>query len=274
MSFHPRMYAKVKGVSFDGSLQTVSFEDMAVDLWCVHVPAGAVGDYVSPHPRIVIFLDGASLRLFPDKKSAGRVVRAFYIPAGQRFWSEIEPNNKLRHLDIHIHRKTISGLNRHGLPTDAPVLLPDCSALIPLTEPICTSLADHESVPRHLVETLVTTLFQIGHDPDDWRHIIKAHIIAYLDTTISIDTLAGLAGLSRTQFNRRFRSDFGQSAYQHILKTRIALAQDLIRAGTDFVEIAAQTGFADQAHFTRCFKRITQQTPSAWARSDCSRQNS
>ncbi|AKQ68241.1 hypothetical protein A176_005153 [Myxococcus hansupus] len=38
-----------------------------------------------------------------------------------------------------------------------------------------------------------------------------------------------------------------------------------IRLGTPLVEVAALTGFSDQSHLTRHFKRITSITPGAFA---------
>jgi transcriptional regulator GlxA family with amidase domain len=46
---------------------------------------------------------------------------------------------------------------------------------------------------------------------------------------------------------------------------RLARARALIGAGAPLAEIAAATGFADQAHFTRHFKKAYGLPPGRWA---------
>lgn len=49
--------------------------------------------------------------------------------------------------------------------------------------------------------------------------------------------------------------------------TEFARAQRLLLAGdTDLCLIAIQTGFADQSHFTRVFRRVTGVAPARWQR--------
>jgi AraC-like DNA-binding protein len=51
-------------------------------------------------------------------------------------------------------------------------------------------------------------------------------------------------------------------AYQR--QARIRLAIDLIRRGDRLSEVAAATGFADQAHLTRSFRRAMGVTPGMY----------
>jgi len=46
--------------------------------------------------------------------------------------------------------------------------------------------------------------------------------------------------------------------------TRIGKAQELMMKGESLSTVAAATGFADQSHFTRTFKRVTGATPHDW----------
>src|SRR2546426_6419660 len=66
---------------------------------------------------------------------------------------------------------------------------------------------------------------------------------------------------------RRFRHSFGTSVHQYLIQLRIDHAKHLL-ADSDkpLVEIALQSGFYDQASFTRTFTRIERTTPSRWRR--------
>lgn len=79
------------------------------------------------------------------------------------------------------------------------------------------------------------------------------------DTTLS--ELARLAGMSRYQLIRAFRTATGITPHAWQLNQRINLARERIRAGDGIAEVAYRLGFADQAHFQRVFKALAGVTP-------------
>ncbi|MEM9582884.1 MAG: AraC family transcriptional regulator [Pseudomonadota bacterium] len=275
MSFHPRMYADVRGIEPIAELKSITFPEMAMDLWIVQAQNGASGDYVSPHPRIVVLLDGRSLALRATKDGDWQNCAAFYIPAGVRYWASLNRADRLRHLDIHLHRSKLAAVLPKGADLRKPILHssaePVSGQAMRLAE-ICR--AKHHTCNPRDVEDLVRAVFCKELFGESWRSPVEAYIAANLNTAISIDQLASVAGVSRAQFNRQFRRDMGISAYQYVLKCRVRYAERLIRDNLGLADIASLAGFADQAHFSRCFKRINGVTPTAWARSECSRQNS
>jgi AraC family transcriptional regulator len=94
--------------------------------------------------------------------------------------------------------------------------------------------------------------------------LLEAYVQAHLETEIRIGDLAALAGLSRFHFARMFRASVGQTPHRYVLDRRLARARDLVRSGdSPLREIAALTGFADQSHLTRTFKRTFGTTPAA-----------
>ena len=60
---------------------------------------------------------------------------------------------------------------------------------------------------------------------------------------------------------RSFTEEFGISPYAYHLNRRLLRAQRMIESGTFVVEAAFATGFTDQAHFTRHFRRFLGITP-------------
>jgi AraC-like DNA-binding protein len=83
---------------------------------------------------------------------------------------------------------------------------------------------------------------------------------------ISLRELAGLSGLSPYYFVRAFRSQYGLPPHEFQLQQRIQLARQFLAQGKPIAEVAADTGFADQSHFTRKFKALVGATPGQYQR--------
>jgi len=81
---------------------------------------------------------------------------------------------------------------------------------------------------------------------------------------ISLLELAGIANLSPFHFTRVFCNRFGMPPHAYQTQIRILRAKRLLMQRQSIAEIAMQTGFADQSHFTRHFKRITALTPAQY----------
>jgi AraC-like DNA-binding protein len=76
--------------------------------------------------------------------------------------------------------------------------------------------------------------------------------------------LAAGAGLSRYQLLRAFRAEVGMPPYAWLAQHRVARARLLLEHGHRPAEAATLTGFADQAHLTRWFRRVVGVTPGAY----------
>lgn len=90
---------------------------------------------------------------------------------------------------------------------------------------------------------------------------------ARADHNLSIDQLAQVAGLSPTHFARAFKQSVGRAPHQHLMSLRLERARRLLELpDAGLSEVAQRAGFADQAHFTRFFKRQFGMTPGAFVR--------
>lgn len=89
-----------------------------------------------------------------------------------------------------------------------------------------------------------------------------------LDKAIAIEDMAAVVRLSCSHFSRAFRNSFGTSPHDYIIQRRVNQAERLMLEGdAALAEISLDCGFADQAHFSRLFKRVTGETPNVWRRS-------
>jgi YesN/AraC family two-component response regulator len=84
-------------------------------------------------------------------------------------------------------------------------------------------------------------------------------------TDIRLDAVAGEACMSPSHFSRIFRKVMGLSYQEYLNSRRITKAKNLLRTSPQSVtEIAFSLGFADPTGFGRIFKKLTNQTPSAY----------
>jgi AraC-like DNA-binding protein len=80
---------------------------------------------------------------------------------------------------------------------------------------------------------------------------------------LTADDLAAAAGCSRYAAYRAFRQAYGLSPSDYQRQLRVRTARRLLSAGAAPAEVAADAGFADQAHLTRWFRRYYGVTPGA-----------
>ena len=81
---------------------------------------------------------------------------------------------------------------------------------------------------------------------------------------LTADDLAAAAGCSRYAAYRAFRQAYGLSPSDYQRQLRMQTARRLLSAGGAPAQVAADAGFADQAHLTRWFRRYYGVTPGAY----------
>lgn len=98
------------------------------------------------------------------------------------------------------------------------------------------------------------------------RRVLE-YIHANLEISIPVEDMASLIGLSTSYFFRAFKRSFGVSPHGYITVLRLARARELLVGSEEQIsEIAVACGFADQAHFSRIFRREAGCPPGVWRR--------
>ena len=92
---------------------------------------------------------------------------------------------------------------------------------------------------------------------------ILDYIDANLDANLSLEILAGLAGVLTHRFGRAFKRKVGEPPHQYVLSRRIEAGRVMLRT-TDLsiADIAYATGFSSQSHMTTTFRREIGATPA------------
>jgi len=99
-----------------------------------------------------------------------------------------------------------------------------------------------------------------------WAQELKEIIQDHIDTNITLKEISKDLNISPSYLSREFSKYFGELSFgEYIQQQRIAKAKELMDNATySLTEIAYLTGFSDQSHFTRIFKKITGQNPSGF----------
>ena len=86
-----------------------------------------------------------------------------------------------------------------------------------------------------------------------------------LPVSITLDELAAICDYSKWQITRDFRSLYGTTPYRYVTLKRLQKAKALIERGIPLSQVSFSSGFVDQSHMTRHFKKSFGTTPKIWA---------
>jgi AraC family transcriptional regulator len=94
---------------------------------------------------------------------------------------------------------------------------------------------------------------------------VQGYLAVHLCAKIDLRDLAKEIHFTRCKFDRSFKASFGCTPGQYVRRMRIARAQKLMTLSRDPLRrIAVESGFADQSHFSRCFRSVVGESPAIW----------
>jgi AraC-like DNA-binding protein len=82
----------------------------------------------------------------------------------------------------------------------------------------------------------------------------------------SVESLGRTVGVSRSVLAARFAEMVGHPPIHYLTLWRMQLAARMLHDGRQVVEIAAAVGYESEAAFSRTFKKLVGEAPSAWRR--------
>lgn len=94
----------------------------------------------------------------------------------------------------------------------------------------------------------------------------REYIDARFTGTVTLAELSDAAQLSEFHLLRLFREAVGLPPHAYLVQKRIDCARALLAQGLPLAQVALETGFADQSHFTRRFRNIVGITPGQYRR--------
>ena len=86
-----------------------------------------------------------------------------------------------------------------------------------------------------------------------------------LDGELRLSYLAEQCGLSLSYFSRSFKRSFGVPVHRYLIARRVERAKSLLKSpSASLSEIALESGFSDQAAFSRTFRAVVGTSPKRW----------
>ena len=125
---------------------------------------------------------------------------------------------------------------------------------------------------RKLFFTLFEELIEIVNEEKKtaWSETINnamIYIRAHLDENIKLEDISESVYMNPNYFSSLFTKEVGMPVFQWIKHERVNEAKQLlIQDSRPIIDIAFQTGFKNQSHFTQVFKAITGKTPREYRR--------
>lgn len=122
-----------------------------------------------------------------------------------------------------------------------------------------------------VVAALTRRFRRQGMDEEEFVDILRGHRLAEPASTPipqasseGVTSAAARSGVSREAYSRAFRRRHGLSPQPFRALLRLNAARRLLRAGVAPAAVAAETGFADQSHLGRDFRRAFGVTPARY----------
>ena len=96
---------------------------------------------------------------------------------------------------------------------------------------------------------------------------VSSFVEAHYADELTLNQLINLSGMSKSTFIRVFSETFNMTPWHYITTIRLNAARTLLETSDKLLaDIAAETGFFDQSHLTRVFKKERGITPGEYRR--------
>jgi AraC family transcriptional regulator len=250
----------------------------------INMPAVAIPDHEHPTHFINLLTQGtttAQWTMGGRTRSAEHTPGSIYLlPAGTRdrvTWSSLstrivlvmEPRFLARSLEETAHLDDVELItqwnlrDRHlqSLMLALHADLEDGSPAGPLYGESLAVALGHYLIRRHSSRIGSTSPSRAGMPSTRLNRVVD-YINQNLAREVRLYELANVAGMSLNYFCEQFREATGLTAHQYVLRRRIERAKQFLR-NRDFTVamVTAATGFTDQSHFTKVFRRLVGTTP-------------
>lgn len=97
--------------------------------------------------------------------------------------------------------------------------------------------------------------------------IVSQYVESHYAENLDMKTLIGLTGYSKNHFIQTFEATFNMTPWRYLTTIRLNAARKLLETTNKLLAyIAAETGFFDQSHLTRVFKKERGMTPGEYRR--------
>jgi YesN/AraC family two-component response regulator len=108
---------------------------------------------------------------------------------------------------------------------------------------------------------------RLDNEPMAGDTLVRAeeYMNAHFHEKVPLDMVASLVGMTRFEFSRKFRQQYGITFREYLTQCRIRKAVELLEASNARItDVAYVVGIRDPAYFSRRFRQFTGMTPSEY----------
>lgn len=115
------------------------------------------------------------------------------------------------------------------------------------------------------LEFCETDISKINHTKNTFlANEIKKYLKRNIDDDILLEDISTEMNLSVVHILRVFKKEFGLPIHSYLLNKKVHLAKSLLAKNIPISQVAVESGFFDQSHLTKSFKRVFQLTPKEY----------
>ncbi|KOY82972.1 helix-turn-helix domain-containing protein [Lysinibacillus macroides] len=139
----------------------------------------------------------------------------------------------------------------------------------------CSSLSALEmAMLQGRLQQILAMMVQLDEQANQLQHEEKTKLVQqtvqyieqHYDEDLTVEQLANMAGMVRWQYSQKFKILTGKKPTDYLTHVRINQAKKILSNSTEPLrKIARQIGFKDEYYFSRCFHKLTGNTPREYA---------
>jgi AraC family transcriptional regulator len=234
-----------------------------------HPPNLRLAPHAHRHPAITFVLHGGFIEAFGAREHLCRPMSVLFKPADAVHSNRYSPAGARSFIvECTTDAELFRGFRRSGPQLGIAPLIP---LLVELREAVrwggAERLVTVEELALEIVHRVGAGASWSDRHPPRWLARIEELARDGCTGRIRLGALAAEAGVHPVYLARVFRRHLGRSIGSYMLQCRIELAMARLAASDDSISlIALETGFTDQPHFTRCFRREVRMTPARFRR--------
>lgn len=199
----------------------------------------------APYERVVIWISDDLFEYLPIKEDS---LSACFRDAATKNYRLIRPEES--HI-IHL-RKTCARMERAMADSRVGSLSLQFAYLFEFLVEVCRCYYETAELPAADITE------------NNKINTVIAYLNDHIAEELTLDSLSETFYISKFYLSKQFREYTGTSIYQYIMKKRLTVARDLLRAGAPVTQAYLECGFGDYSNFLKAFKREFGCTPKTY----------
>jgi AraC family transcriptional regulator len=234
---------------------------------------------IPPHSHestyFYLVLRGAFTEVYGKKTRTGAPSTVIFSPAGERH-SDVWHDRGGRCFNVEFELEWLERVRQHSAVLDDPRDFRSGAPVVRLATRLYREFQELDAASPLALEGLTLEILAEAsrqplsaaeRRPPGWLRRAKDLLHDRFTENLSLDDIAAAAGVHPTHLARAFRRHYHCTIGDYLRGLRIEWARhELSTSDIPLIEIAVNSGYCDQSHFSTAFKRHIGMTPTEYRR--------